>query len=413
MKARPDLVSKDTPDGVEVFQLTEGEVPCSHVYMEAQIFAPDSKRFVLHRSAHAHGSSKDDPEHRYLVCDLDNGGVLTPITAETGATGPSLSPDGAVCYYFVNETETNGGRLTLKRVGLDGTGRETVLVIDAPPHGAVRRPSRIYPLSTISSDGKRMAQPGFFGDGIEENAPWGLMVIDLERGSVEVVLEGPTWLNLHPQYCRSTGEAACHDVMVQENHGCAYDLSGACTTLVSGKGADIHVIADDGTGMRNLPWGRDGDEFCQGHQCWRGCEVSAITSTSVRSSGDKGLVESAAVEFAGHVGLATPGGVRSVLSRTFPKPSFSHFATDMAGLRFISDARVGQQWLLYTAEFGGAASDPLKDWTFVLDTRSNATLKTTHPHPFLSPDGTRGFFNSDESGTLHAYMVTGLFGEQA
>jgi Tol biopolymer transport system component len=29
-------------------------------------------------------------------------------------------------------------------------------------------------------------------------------------------------------------------------------------------------------------------------------------------------------------------------------------------------------------------------------------------HPFLSPDGTMGFFNSDESGLLQAYMITGL-----
>jgi hypothetical protein len=29
-------------------------------------------------------------------------------------------------------------------------------------------------------------------------------------------------------------------------------------------------------------------------------------------------------------------------------------------------------------------------------------------HPFLSPDGKSAFFNSDESGTLQAYMIRGL-----
>ena len=33
--------------------------------------------------------------------------------------------------------------------------------------------------------------------------------------------------------------------------------------------------------------------------------------------------------------------------------------------------------------------------------------KDTHIHPFLSPDGVSGFFNSDESGVLQAYMVRG------
>lgn len=31
-----------------------------------------------------------------------------------------------------------------------------------------------------------------------------------------------------------------------------------------------------------------------------------------------------------------------------------------------------------------------------------------HIHPFLSPDGSMGFFNSDESGTVQAYMIRGL-----
>jgi Tol biopolymer transport system component len=34
--------------------------------------------------------------------------------------------------------------------------------------------------------------------------------------------------------------------------------------------------------------------------------------------------------------------------------------------------------------------------------------KGAHMHPFLSPDGSKGFFNSDESGILQAYMVQGF-----
>ena len=43
MKVRPDLLDKNSPKGLEVIQLTtESEVPNSHIYMEAQIFTPDS-----------------------------------------------------------------------------------------------------------------------------------------------------------------------------------------------------------------------------------------------------------------------------------------------------------------------------------------------------------------------------------
>ena len=100
MRERPDLVAEASPEGLEVFQLTTEELPSSHIYMEAQIFTPDSSRFILHRSAHAHGSDPHDPEHGFLICDLENGGELIPITEELGATAPSVSPDGTTLYYF-------------------------------------------------------------------------------------------------------------------------------------------------------------------------------------------------------------------------------------------------------------------------------------------------------------------------
>ena len=109
------------------------------------------------------------------------------------------------------------------------------------------------------------------------------------------------------------------------------------------------------------------------------------------------------------MGLATPGGQRTNLSRVFPKPAFHHFATDIAGDRLITDARIGNTWLLYTAQCGPASGDPLKNWQYILDSRTDCAKKGAHIHPFLSPDGTKGFFNSEESGLLQAYMVTGLF----
>ncbi|MBV7334470.1 hypothetical protein KFU94_40775 [Chloroflexi bacterium TSY] len=116
MKTRQDLLAPEAPNNIEVVQLTDGTLPSSHIYMEAQIFAPDSSRFILHESATAHGSDRHDPNHRYLLCDLDDNCSLHPITNEVGATAPSVSPDGRYLYYFVDETEPGGGRLTLKQV---------------------------------------------------------------------------------------------------------------------------------------------------------------------------------------------------------------------------------------------------------------------------------------------------------
>jgi hypothetical protein len=422
MKERPDLLDKKSPGNIKVVQLTEETgVPSSHVYMEAQVFSSDSRRFLLHRAAYAHGPSgtgpngtytladkrkfRDDPEHQYLLCDIENNCALSPLIAETGAIAPSVYAD-KYAYYFIDRTEVGGGSLTLKRVNLDGTGRQTVMVIDAAIPGTNYRPSFIYPLSTISSDGKRMALSCFLGDGSETKITWGLMVFDLEKASVRLVMEGPSWCNMHPQYCRSSDPEACHDILIQENHGNITGAQGQIQALTGGNGADIHVIRDDGTNFRDMPWGRDGNERCQGHQCWRGLSTWAITSTGMKKPPEKHLIESRPVPSADHLGSKTPGGIRNDLSRNFPGPFFWHFATDIEGRRLITDGcdTFGPDCAVYLADLGKPGTDPAGPFNYLLTPRCSCT-KNSHLHPFLSPDGQYGFFNSDESGILQAYMV--------
>ena len=408
MQSRPDLLAPDAPPDAEVYQLTTGDLPSSHIYMEAQIFAPDSRRFLLHESAHPHGSNKLDPKHRYLVCDLDDGCALRPLTATTGATAPSVSPDGCFVYYFIDQTVPGGGSLTLVRVGLDGSDEVELLTIDAPLPGTDYRPSRLYPLSTIRADGSKMALSCFLGDGHTADAPWGLMVFDLENPAVELVLAGPSWCNMHPQYSRSSDPDLLRDILMQENHGNQVDATGQFTRLVGGAGADIHVIRDDGTNFRDMPWGRDGNEFCQGHQCWRGTSAWAITSTGTRAPAEQQLIESLPTAASDHLGLTTPGGLRNDLSRSFAQPSFYHFATDIAGRRLISDTGSHDQGgRVFVADLGTVGVDPLANWTCLAHPKSS-WAKEAHIHPFLSPDGAHGFFNSDESGVLQAYMLRNL-----
>ena len=415
MLLRNDLRAEGAPESIEVFQLTTGPVPACHVYMEAQVFTPDSRRFVLHESALPHGSDKDDPRHRYFVCDLDNGGALRPITDEIGVTAPSVSPDGVFLYYFVNETDMGGGRLTLKRVRLDGSDRTTLLVMDGPLPGTKNgRPSSIYPLSTIRSDGKRLALSCFLGDGQDPVGSWGLLVFDLESPSIAMTfpLDG-TWANLHPQYCRSIDPERKHDLLLQHNHGILRDARGKEIPPVDLKLIDVHVMRDDGTNLRDMPWGMDGIERCQGHQCWRGRTDWAITSTNTVIPG-KGwvggqLIESRAMPHAGHQGTATPGGIRNELTRSHERPAFFHFSTDISGTRMAMDRLASDQhWKgIVTARLGEPGQDALSGWTELV--RLNQRNQSeTHPHAFLSPDGTMAFFNSNESGVLHAYMVRGL-----
>ncbi len=401
---RSDLLDASSPGGLEIIQLTAGDVPACHVYMEAQVFTPDSRRFVLHRSAHPHGSDRNDPKHQYLLCDLDDRFALHPLTHELGTTGPSVSPDGKYLYYFVDRTAADG-TLTLKRVRLDGSDRQTMLVIDSYLPGTKFRPGRVYSLSSISSDGRKLAISACL-DRTAEPVIYGLMVFDLRQPSVEVILHGPTWANVHPQFCRAADAMLKCDILVQENHG--HRMSPAGTPLPSDDphGVDIHVIRDDGTNFRNLPWGRDGTEFCEGHQCWRGQTDWAITSVGIR--GQASLIEGRPVPHEAHHGLNSPGGVRNRLTRDVPNPQFHHFAVDRAGHYLITDyEKTTAAACIYLARLGEPGRDPLSGLTCLARPRPSGT-KQSHMHPFLSPDATMAFFNSDETGTLQAYMIRNL-----
>ena len=217
---RPDLLDKDSPPGMEVIQLTtEPDVPASHLYMEAQIFTPDSKRFVLHRSAHAHGGSKKDPQHQYLLCDIEDGCRLHPLTDELGATAPSVSPDGKFLYYFVDETEPGGGRLTLKRVGSgrhragdDPGGRRAACRAHVPPQRdlpaldhLLRRPAA----GDLRVPGRRHdRRVALRADGVRSGEGVGRA----RSPRADLVQHAPAVLPL----ARSRAE---HDILIQENHG--------------------------------------------------------------------------------------------------------------------------------------------------------------------------------------------------
>lgn len=415
MISRPDLKTNKSPGDLEVFQLTNTELPSCHIYMEAQVFTSDSKRLILHEAATPHGGLEGDPKHRYLLCDLENNGELIPLTDETDVTGPSLSPDDRVMYYFACPgLGINQGSFALRRINLDGTERETIAVVDAPLPGSEVIPSKLYPLSTISSDGRHIAISVMLSDGKTDHPDNGILVFNTITGNCEEIRLDPDFTNIHPQYCRSPEPALKHDLMIQHGHGRTRKATGEKATDFDRFGVDIHLIRDDGTNLRDLPAGRDGREYCQGHQCWRGesewCVIGTGKANPKHKHGWGGeLVECLPASFVGHLGKRTPGAVRQVISDSFPGiPDFHHFQTERTGQLLITDCGPSDEGCtLWLGQLDKPGQGPMRNWTYLLDVRT-ADCSEGHPHPFLSPDSRRGFFNSTESGTLQAYMVTNL-----
>ncbi len=127
MRQRPDLLDESAPEGVEVVQLTTEDAPSCHVYMEAQVFTPDSKRLVLHRSAHAHGSDKHDPAHRPQIgagpVIKHNAGQAYASDARTAGMFADLcARAGVTPQYFVSRNDIGCGStigpISAARVGM-------------------------------------------------------------------------------------------------------------------------------------------------------------------------------------------------------------------------------------------------------------------------------------------------------
>ena len=410
---RADMVCDESPKGLRVVQITSDDrFSNNHIYMESHVFTPDSRRFVFQRFRNSDEPAFDRMRRDFMLCDLDDGCSFRQITNEHGAIAPSVSPDGKFMYYVIDATTVGGGFWTVKRVDLETFRRETVAKFDTPLKGANRHLSRIYPLSSISSDGKRLCVSGFLGDGNTPNAAWGLIVFDIEKATAELILQGQSYCNMHPQYCRSKDPLASHDILVQDNHGCDIDAQGNMVgrVAVAGTGADIHVIRDDGTDFRSMPWGRDGVESCQGHQAWRGRMTSAVSSMSAMAAdGSRPLIEAWPAEVTeknAHDGRNIPGARRNDLSRNISGPQFTHFAFDPTGTKFVSDLWCDQDGLV----IGTIPDEPDAALTtrFLMYHKSSFTSAQAHPHPFLSPDGCRAFFNSDEPGRPHVWMVEGF-----
>ena len=405
---RPDLLDENSPKGLRVVQISSNiNVMNHHVYMESHVFTPDSRRFVFNRLGN------------YWLCDIENNFGLRQITAESGDIGPSVSSYGKWMYYIVDKSLTPEGLFKLKRVSLDNFTRETLLTVKGPIPGTNYTPSRFYGLSSISSDDKRLCTFAFLGDGKTEMAPWGLLVFDLENPSVKLIFKEEEFLNMHIQYSRSLDPVLSHDILVQHNHGSMYDVTGLRTRLVGGeKGADIHVIRDDGTNWRDIPIGRDGISFCQGHQAWRGRMGSCISSMSVRGEPHKGeapiliALPVPTDETTSHLGFAVPGGKYTDITRNIDRPGFHHFGLDDSGMYLTSDfyrtdKKTGKRNINLVIGTISPGENPELKMQYLLNTKTSGKGQPAHVHPFFSPDTRTVFFNSDESGLPQIYMAAG------
>ena len=334
-------------------------------------------------------------------------------------------------YYIVDKTLAPEKVLKLKRVSLQSFQRETLLVLTGPIPGTNDKPTRIYSISSMSSDGKRLCTSAFLGDGKTENAPFGLLVFDLEDPSVKIVFAERGFCNMHPQYCRSLDPVLSHDILIQHNHGCLYDLTGSIWEVVPSKdhpgkkyrltgkgGADLHVIRDDGTNWRDVPIARDGVFTHTGHEQWRGRMGTVISSVMNLATKKHHLYESWPIqteETTSHQGSTIPGARNNELTRKVDGTDFNHFSMDLSGRHVV--ARQERQHkndnlTICIGTFSPGENAFLKV-QYLLDTKyvkhgaGRDRGQADKPRPFFSPDGKMVLFHSDCDGQSQIFMAAG------
>ena len=411
---------------VRVTCVTAGmETHHDYLYMETPVFSGDGNRFVFRQPAKDYHKNlntvgRNTSADAYWMCDIADNYACVKICDEPGVKGGSMDYKGEYFYYVSDDADND--RIVFLRLNIQTLKKDTISVIDTPPAGCVAVPSRVYPIAAVRRDGKKYCTGAYLADSRYENGPWGVLVFDTGGGGLDIILEGEDFCNPHPQYAKNADIQ--NDLLIQHNHGSFINKDYAFAPLVSGFGADIHVIRDDGADMRTLPWGRDGNERCQGHQAWRGELKSAVTSTST-DTGRPGeparytLIESEPVrceENLRHKGLRVQGGRRRELSAGIENPGFVHFAFSLDGQKFVSDFvrrdlkhDDPDNVRIVIARIRDNEPAPMRGMTEIVKTLTVWDgAQMSHPHPFLSPDCKKVLFNAYVGGRPQIHIAEGF-----
>jgi hypothetical protein len=368
--------------GAVVTQLTSAAYIHTHIYPEAPVFTPDSRRFVYSRFR-----SVDQPRE-YWICDLGAEGMgangLRPLTTpddEPSVHGPVVTPDGQWFVYVGVPEETDRDAvptIEVRRRPLDppGAPSEVVCAIEG-----FRRP---YPLGTISPDGRYYATSALRLAGPGGRPIAGILVADLHERRITCVHEGQDIFNAHVQIDPGTGR----DLLIQHNRGGVLDQAGTIVRLVGDEGATFYLIDIAGGNLRRLNIGRPFSRPVQGHQVWLG-PSGRVLSTLVRRPGDD--------PDEGDLVSIRPGDERPVeVARGW---RFDHLAVTRDGRYFICDVPPNGEIVV-----GSVATGKVR--VLCVSGTSFGRPQYTHGHPFFSPDARQAFFNSDRTGLGQIYMAS-------
>lgn len=343
-------LGQDAGSGAHIFQITSAPQINSNIYCEIPFMDPESRYVFFYRSKDSYGpveiwrADMRDFSLRW-ACD--------------GVSPVGMSFDHRH-FVAIRESVDGFGLLLIDVETLDISSYEFA--------GGMRRTSHL----TMDADLRRAV----CGVRIENNS--GILKLNLERGTQELIYEHPEVVNPHPQVDPGNPE----QILVQHNRGSVVE-DGRVVRLVGEAGATLFLMDWNGNSIRTLPVGKPHTPPCQGHQCWIGKTGEILLAV---------------------VGSDDPSAPGCLLAL---KPSDSQAREVARGYHFIhpNASRDGRFFVsdtmgnaLVVGSISTGASRPLCKG---FSPMCMPSPQYTHPHPYFSPDNKWVIFNSYSTGIPH------------
>lgn len=415
MKLQPELLDENSPQGLEVYDIAPDVDKAVLTYPDKPTFLEDGRRLMF------------TIDKQPVLCHLDDKCKLEPLTPKLpGMFNADWDLTSGGRYMVYKATPPAEDELLVRRLDFR-TGQVDDIFNAKGNFPGTNAPVSKFNIQTASSDGLHFGGRVYLGDGKTHQAGYAIIICDTTTNTSKIIYKHNDLFNTHMQYSRQTEAPGMYDLLIQMNHGSITNAEGKVELGLgppTDLGVDVHVMQDDGSNRRELPFGRDGLEGNIGHQIWRGQTDMAVTVTLENLDKSYGWAEGTRQHvIAGtpapedpanlHKGRIDREKYRVELSKGFKDPRFCHLGVDDTGLRFSFDTfpvftgtRAGM--LIYIGQAKDMHS-PLA-FQYILNTGIVFTGgdKGTHAHPILSPGGKELFFNSNMLGKPKAYMVKNL-----
>jgi hypothetical protein len=351
--------------GSDIWQVTTEEFRQSNIYCEIPFCSGDCRFFVYERrNPKLSGRNKIE----LMVVELGTWKQYR-LDVTVGMAGSAISHDGF--FYYLKQTEVKA--LDLMRANLSKGTPEKIYHIEGE--------RSLNSLGTISVDARYYACGKRLGN---DYRMFGILLLDLKKGTKMVIDRDPFILNPHPQFEPGRGR----ELMIQHNRGGKYTPEGKRIRLVGPEGATLYLLSVPDGKRTELQVGKPYTTPVTGHEVWIGRSREIL------------LTVMADEDYEPHKGnlLAVSAGAPARMVAKGYK--FNHVGVSRCGRFFCCDDWQGTAKLVIGSIQSGKTAVVCESKT------SMGSAQNTHPHAYLTPDLKWVIFNSDRSGFPHVHAAS-------